>query len=103
MSQSPPVGTPSSCAPFQVDLEMGEEAVTSIIQRLLMGEPVTPGSGKPPQDKAGGILASRKKRLCVLLLLLLLPSPTGLSFGRCNEVSLLEIPCYTPKMLLEES
>lgn len=79
---------------------MGEEAVTSIIQRLLMGEPVTPGSGKPPQDKAGGILASRKKRLSVLLLLL--PSPTGLSFGRCNEVSLLEIPCYMPKMLLKE-
>lgn len=94
------MGTPSSCAPFQVDLEMGEEAVTSIIQRLLMGEPVTPGSEKPPQDKAGGILASRKKRLCVLLLLL--PSPTGLSFGRCNEVSLLEIPCYMPKMLLKE-
>ena len=37
-SQSPPVGTPSSCDPFQVAPERGEEAVTNVIAEAADGK-----------------------------------------------------------------
>lgn len=83
-SQSPPVGIPSSCDPFQVAPKMREEGVTSIIVKVA------------PYDKAGGITVS--ERLSVLFL----SSATGLSFRTCNEILLLQTPWYMLKMLLKE-